>query len=165
MMLWLMMLACGETPSLDSAAPGPFHEGSPTITEVEWDCDLDEMEWSFEVRTEQWTGAGWLRMVKSAQYAELHRLPSVEAKGDGSADRLRLSLNVAQDWRAASSGSSTAWRCRDVDQLTYMITVYDTSGETVTDCRTWGADPTIWAQLPTAHDCQTPLEGTEDTGD
>ncbi len=161
---WLLLLSCAGNPDLDSAQSGPFHEGSPVITHVKWGCDQEDMDWDFEVRTEHWTGAGWLRMAKSSEYAELHRMPSVEAAGDGSTDRLRLSLNIAQDWRSASSGSSSAWRCRDESVLTYMITVYDTSGETVTDCRTWGPNPEIWAQISGVHQCENILEGTGDTG-
>jgi len=165
-MIWLaVLLACANDPSLDSAAPGPFHSGTPSITDVEWDCDLEDMEWTFEVSTEQWTGAGWLRMAKSPEYSELHRIPSIGAAGDGSKDTLKLGLDIAQDWRAASSGRSTAWRCRDVSQLTYMITVYDTAGEIVTDCRTWGADTGIWARIKGAHECSTLLEGAQDTGE
>jgi len=165
-MSWLLwLLACSTAPDFDAVGPGPFHEGEPSITSVEWGCELDDMEWTFEVETEQWTGAGWIRMAKSAAYSELHRLPSVEAAGDGSTDRLRLTLNVAQDWRAATSGRSTAWRCRDEGVLTYMITVYSTDGEAVTDCRTWGADTSMWTRITGAHDCQTQLEGTEPIGD
>ena len=87
------------------------------------------------------------------------------AAGDGSKDTLKLGLDIAQDWRAASSGRSTAWRCRDISRLTYMITVYDTQGETVTDCRTWGADTGIWARIKGAHECDIVLEGSEDTGE
>jgi hypothetical protein len=165
-MIWLaLLLSCGEPADLDSAAAGPFHSGSPTIDSVEWGCDLSSMEWSFEVKTEQWTGAGWLRMAKSLEYAEVHRLPSVGAAGDGSTDRLKLGLDIAQDWRAASSGRSTAYRCRDESLLSFMITVYDTTGETVTDCRTWGADPALWTRMEGAHDCERLLEGTENTED
>jgi hypothetical protein len=165
-MNWLVLLwGCTSTPSLDSAAPSPFHEGQPTISDVEWGCSLEEMEWEYTVRTQQWTGAGWLRMAKSPQYSELHRIPSVEAAGNGSRDRLYLSLDVAQDWRTASSGRSTAFRCRDLSVLSYLITVYDTSGETVTDCRTWGADPELWLRMESVHDCTTLLEGEGDTAE
>jgi len=165
MWLWLLLAGCGAEPDLEWNAPTPFFEGEPTITQVDWGCDLDEMEWVFEVKTEQWSGEAWLRMAKSTEYAELHRMPSVEAAGDGSEDRLKLSLNIAQDWRAASSGSSTAWRCRDVDVLTYMITVYDTQGDAVTDCRTWGADTSIWSRFSNAYECPNILDIGQDTGE
>ncbi len=45
MWLWLLLAGCGAEPDLEWNAPTPFFEGEPTITQLDWGCDLDEMEW------------------------------------------------------------------------------------------------------------------------
>jgi len=162
-MIWLL-IACTPTPSLDSVDNGPFHAGEPSITDIDVDCDATEAEWVFEVNTEHWTGGGWIWVGKSEDDAEGHKNRSRKAAADGSSDFLQLKLTIEADWRDAQSGASTRWLCRDWPDLTFMATAYDTSGAGVSDCRTWGADPTLWTRIEGAHDCQTEIELPMDTG-
>ena len=170
MILWL--LACGGSASLDQADDGPFHEEPPSISDIAFDCDPEEAEWVFEVSTVNWTGGGWVWMGKSDSNAEGHRIRSVEAAADGTSDRLKLTLDIEEDWRDASRGSSTRWLCSDTPNLSFLVTVYDPRGDTVEDCRTWGLHPQLWSRIESAHDCEDVLEmpesvdtgGSEDTG-
>ena len=162
-MIWLL-LACTSTPILDEADDGPFHVGTPRITEVDVACDADESEWVFEVRTENWTGGGWIWMGKTEDDAEGHRNRSRKAAADGSSDFLQLTLKIEADWRDAQRGTSTRWLCRDWPELSFMATAYDPVGGEVRDCRTWGDDPTLWTRIEGAHDCETEIDIPVDTG-
>ena len=166
MILWTL-LACLADAELQPAEPGPLFDQAPIIQDIEWKCDPIESEWSFEIRTEYWTGGGWVWMGKSSTNAEAHRIKSVEAAGDGSADRLVLRLGVEADWRDASRGSSTRWLCSDVPKLTFLTTVYDARATEVKDCRAWGLDTSLWSRIESAHDCDKILELPEssDTGE
>jgi len=87
---------------------------------------------------------------------------------DGTWDCLSLSLDQVADWRDASSGSSSRWRCADIAELTFVLAVTDPHGDTWTDCRTWGADPTLSTQSDSITDCAVVEEfevTTTDTGD
>jgi len=133
---------------------------------VDWSCDPEESKWSFEMNTEQWTGGGQIWMGKSSTNAEAHKIKSIEAAEDGSTDRLKLTLSIEEDWRAATRGSSTRWFCSDIPTLTFLATVYASRGSEVTDCRTWGTDPEIWTRIESAHECENVIElpDTPDTG-
>jgi len=165
MIFWLLV-ACSGDGELKPADGNPFHEGIPTIKDIEWTCDAEANEWTFQVRTHNWTGGGWVWMGKSESNAEGHRIKSVEAAADGTSDRLKLTLNIEEDWRDASRGSSTRWLCSDIPQLSFLSTVYDARGQTVEDCRTWGLLPELWSRIDSAHDCETALDWPEamDTG-
>ena len=162
-MIWLL-LTCTASPTLDSADPGPFHEGTPRITAVEVDCDPDEAEWVFEVQTVNWTGGGWIWMGKSEEDAEGHKNRSRRAAADGSSDFLQLKLKIEADWRDAERNTSTRWLCRDWPDLSFMATAYDPEGNGVEDCRTWGDDPTLWTRVEGAFNCETEIEIPVDTG-
>ena len=162
MILWLF--ACLGSGDLKPAEPSPFHEGNPAIDSITWGCDTEQNKWTFEVHTQQWTGGGLIWMGKSSTNAEAHKIKSIEAAADGASDRLKLTLNIEDDWRDAARGSSSRWFCSDVPQLTFLSTVYDTQGDPVTDCRTWGLDPTIWTRIDSAHDCDQIIELPGDTG-
>ena len=58
--------------------------GSPRITDVDVTCDPDEAEWVFEIRTENWTGGGWIWIGTSEDDAEGHKNRSRKAAADGS---------------------------------------------------------------------------------
>ena len=45
-----------------------------------------------------------------------------------------------------------------------MATAYDPTGDGVSDCRTWGEDPTLWTRVEGAHDCETAIDIPVDTG-
>ncbi len=129
-MIWLI-LACTSSPVLDGAAEGPFHEAAPRITDVDVACDTDEAEWTFEVRTENWTGGGWIWMAKAEDNAEGHKNRSRRAAADGSSDFLQLKLTIEADWRDAQRNTSTRWLCSDWPELTFMATAYDPTGSGV----------------------------------
>ena len=162
-MIWLL-LACTSPPTLDSAETGPFHEGSPRITDVDVTCDPDEAEWVFEIRTENWTGGGWIWIGTSEDNAEGHKNRSRKAAADGSSDFLQLKLKIEADWRDAQRNTSTRWLCRDWPYLSFMATAYDPTGAGVEDCRAWGEDPTLWTRVEGAYDCETAIDLPVDTG-
>ncbi len=134
-------LALGSACVPDTLPPvelGPYHPGTPTITDLAWDCDVDSAEWTFTVETEKWTGGGRLWMTRDHDRVEAHPILSDEADANGEWDRLELELDVATSWQAASNGSSTAWRCAEADDVSFLLAVYGPSGNAVGDCRTWG---------------------------
>lgn len=143
---------------------GPFFDGDPTITSIEVACNTEEAEWTFEVETDHWTGGGWIWMGQSETSAEGHKIASRRASADGSSDFLQLQLKIEADWRDAKAGVSTLWLCRDWPELTFMATAYDPSGQGVEDCRTWGADPTLWTRVEGAYSCDKVIELPVDTG-
>jgi hypothetical protein len=142
---------------------GPFHDGTPSIISVSWSCNGDDATWTFEVETEGWTGGGTLWMAREANTAEKHHIYSVSAASDGSADSLELELDVAEDWRDASPGSSTRWRCLDLDDISYLLTVSTPTGSETADCRTWGVDPDVFGDVSGAEVCENIL--VDDTGE
>ena len=137
---------------------------APEIVAITASCDPAFATWSFQVDTTGWTGGGALWMAERGDRVERHGLSSVSAAADGSTDRLSLSLSAVADWRYAVEGSSTAWRCVDEDALSFQITVYTRDGADRADCRTWGADPSLWDRLDEVPDCATVLEDADDTG-
>jgi hypothetical protein len=160
MILWLLA-ACTGGAELQPADPDPFHDGIPAIETIDWACDPEANEWTFEIRTENWTGGGWIWMGKSESNAEGHRIKSVEAAADGTTDRLKLSLDIEEDWRDASRSSSTRWLCSDTPQLSFLSTVYGPRGDEVEDCRTWGLQPQLWSRVESAHECEEVLDMPE----
>jgi hypothetical protein len=163
MILWLM--ACIGSSTLQPGDPNPYHDGDPSITDVSWACDPEESAWQFTVKTEHWTGGGWLWFGISSDNVEGHRIRSVDAAADGTDDKLRLELDIEEDWRDAKRNSSTRWLCSDEPRLSFMVTVYDPSGGDVEDCRTWGFQPTLWYEVDAAHDCETILDVPEEASD
>ena len=98
MILWLLT-ACTGTDELKPAETDPFHEAAPAIESIDWACDAESNEWTFEIRTQHWTGGGWIWMGKSHTNAEGHRIRSVEAAADGTSDRLKLTLEPKNSLR------------------------------------------------------------------
>jgi hypothetical protein len=138
-MLWL--LACALPPVVDSAsAPS---DDPPAIATVSVKCDADDAKWSFNITTERWTGGGALYLSVDGDYVEKHAIPSVEAEGDGSADRLELKLALADDFRDVAPNSTTAFNC-GTPGLHGLMVVYARDGETRADCRSFGEAATDW---------------------
>ena len=162
MIFWLF--ACLGSGQLAPGDPSPFHEGDPSIESIDWDCDTEENKWTFEINTEQWTGGGWVWMGKSSTNAEAHKIKSIEAAADGSSDRLKLTLHIEEDWRAAARGSSTRWFCSDIPELSFLSTVQDARATRITDCRAWGLAPSMWSRIESAHDCDKVIDLPEDSG-
>ncbi len=157
-----LLLAC--TGGADTAAEaGPFFDGTPSITELQWGCEVEASQWRFAITTAHWTGGGRIYMAREPTVIEEHRVRSVGAEPDGSADTLELELDIVADWRDAVGGSSTRWRCDDTDTLTFLAAVYTPDGESRADCRVWGADVLLWDSTEAVEGCQTVLEDP-DTG-
>ena len=151
----------GTSPAADSS---DFYDQAPAITELTWTCDAAAASWSFQVNTTGWTGGGALWIAERGDRVERHGMSSVSAAADGSTDHLSLTLGSVADWRYAVEGSSTAWRCADQPALSFEIAVYTRDGSARADCRTWGADPSLWDRLDEVPDCATVLEDTGDAG-
>lgn len=158
----LLASGCQQATSQDSQAEAALPSDPPEIQVLSWSCDAAAATWDFQVETRYWTGGGTVWMARDPDRVERHRVPSVSAEADGSADRLELGLDVVADWRYAVSGSSTAWRCAEADRLSFQVAVYTVDGDRA-DCRTWGADPALWSRVDDVADCETVLE-VEDTG-
>jgi hypothetical protein len=167
-MIIILLAACLGSSTLEPGDPHPYHDENPSISDVTWSCDPEEGSWSFTVKTEHWTGGGWVWLGVSPSNVESHKLRSVDAAADGSDDKLKLELDIKEDWRDASRNSSTRWLCSDEPRLSFMVTVYDPSGSDVEDCRTWGHRPSVWNEIDAAYDCDVILELPEedlDTGE
>lgn len=164
--MWaLALLACALGPHAEPDAVAEVSDEAPAITAVTWACDVDAATWTFGATTARWTGGGRVWMTRGGDPAEAHGLSSTVAAADGSADTLALTLSVVADWRYASSGSSTRFRCDQEPDLSFMVTIYAPSTGDVADCRTWGAEPGVWASVDGAYPCETELALPSDTGD
>lgn len=150
---------------LPAGTSDPFQEGMPTIRSVAWACDVDAAEWTFEVETERWTGGGRLWMTREHDRVEDHRFYSDEADPDGAWDRLSLELDVATSWQEASGGSSTAWRCADAEDLSFLLVVYGPRGSNEADCRRWGPRSEDFALHEALPACDTLLEEDPSEGE
>ena len=159
----ILLLAACITNAPGSVAPDPLDGDDPRITEVSWACVVEDSAWYFTVSADAWTGGGRIFLARDAGRYEEHRIRSTSAAADGSADTLELSLAIVADWRDASSGTSTGWRCDDEGALSFQATVFETTGESLTDCRTWGAQPDLWSSIEPVADCDTELT-ISDTG-
>ncbi|MDI7269006.1 MAG: hypothetical protein QME96_13540 [Myxococcota bacterium] len=165
----LAFLACVPRDLPKADTDGPFVEGTPAIEALSWACDPGAARWTFEARTDAWTGGGKLWVARTVDDIEKHRVYSDSAAGDGSWDCLVLDLDVVADWRDAEGGTSIRWHCSDALELSFTLQVDDPRGATTTDCRTWGADPALWAESDDVPDCEKVEEfevtTTSDTGD
>ncbi len=163
--LLALLAACRPDNPAPADDAGPLHDAPPKLVGLAWSCDEAAASWSFTAVTEGWSGSAWLYLARSADDAERHPVDSVSAAADGSRDCLELDLDVVADWRDAVSGSSTRWRCEDADDLAFLIEVRAVGSDETADCATWGADPSVWAELDGAPDCDAPWSFDADTGD
>lgn len=162
-MIPLALLGC-ISPQATTQPPDPLSGEPPVITALSWSCDDKRSQWTLTVLTQWWTGGGRAWVARDDDRYEEHQVRSVEAAGDGRTDTLELTLDVVADWRDATSGSSTGWRCSDAPTLTFQVAVFDVTGSQQTDCRTWGAQPDLWDAFVDVDTCETLLD-TADTGD
>lgn len=135
-------LACRTVP-VDSAPIAPS-EQPPTIATATLSCAPDSGKWALNVGTERWTGGAELRMSTDGLYVEAHPVLSVEAAGDGSADRLELNITFVADFQDVSPGATTAFNC-GTPALQGLITVFERDGKTPADCRFFGTDSALFA--------------------
>lgn len=151
------MSACwsntGESGLTDpSAAP-------PVIATAAITCASESGKWGLDLTTTNWTGGGNLWMSADGVYVEEHEIRSVEAAGDGTADRLELNLSFLADFQDVSPGSSTAFNC-GTPSLQGLVFVYERGGKTTADCRVFGDAPANWATWSFG-ECADPIEVTE----
>jgi hypothetical protein len=134
----------------------PLYSEPPSIESISWGCSASEASWSVEVSTLEWTANGDLWMAKATDYVEQHDLRSVSAAHDGSWDQLELELDIVSDWRDASPGSSTAFLCDDatVAEISFRLVVYTPGSEESSDCRSWGALPTLFDTIEGVPACE-----------
>ncbi|MEL6342584.1 MAG: hypothetical protein AAFV53_05590 [Myxococcota bacterium] len=158
-----MLLAIACFPPADAPVVyAPLDGPPPALTDVQWSCDAERGAWSFTLEADAWTGGGQIWMAEDDVRVEVHRIRSVEAAEDGTADRLEVDLESVADWRDAVNGSLTRWRCADEDALTFQALIFEVSGDPAADCRTWGAVPALWADISDAPDCDTLLNTSEE---
>jgi hypothetical protein len=148
-----MILLFGCISPLTEPASVNVQQQTTLISSISFSCLVEEAEkWSLEVKTEGWSGGGFLWMAEPLYdeepdtagtypyFIERHPFYSVGAEADGSADRLKLSLTAVSDWRDAAPGSSTRWLCADEERLSIWVEVLGPSGNAVADCEGWGID-------------------------
>ncbi len=143
--MWLVAMSWGCSLAHDDTATVVEDAEPPVMTNTTVACDVDDAEWQVDVVTENWTGGGRLWLSTDGDYIEDHGLDSVEAEGDGSADRLELDLDIVADWTEASGGSSTVFNCGTA-RLAGFLVVFARDGDTVADCRGFGEEPSRWAE-------------------
>ncbi len=134
----------------------PLHSDPPSISDIRWDCDSIDAIWSFEVDTLAWTANAELWMGQDTDYVERHAVRSTSAAHDGTWDQLALELDVVADWREASSGSSTAFFCNPttLEAISFRLAVYTPGTEEQADCRSWGAQPSLFDGVDGAAACE-----------
>jgi hypothetical protein len=162
--LLLALLACGPTGTAPYANDGPWQEGAPAITGVTLACDPADARWSLRVRTDAWAAGAFLWVTRDGTVVEKHTASSVAAAADGSEDCLSASLGVAADPTQATPSGSSRWLCEDAGRLSFVLAVSDSHDAAFTDCRTWGADPQVWAGVGQVPACGIPLDDGLDTG-
>lgn len=101
---------CAPHPDSDRPLPDP-EAGVPEIGALKLTCDADEATWTLRVEATAWTGGGTLYLSRGEGYFEAHPVRAIKSAADGSAETLRLDLDVSSDWRDQSPGSSTVFGC------------------------------------------------------
>lgn len=160
--LGLLSLAACIRPMPDGA-PDPLDAGPPSITGVDLRCDPSSDRFTLRVRTDAWAATSRLWLARSVEEVEFHRGVSVAAAADGSADCLQLGVAAAEDPEEARPDASTRFRCSDWEDLSFLVSVTDLDATTVTDCRVFGADPTLWERVPQGPACTVPLVAADPT--
>ncbi len=162
--LALALAGCGEGPALTADLPDPAQPGVPDISGFAMQCDVVRGEWRFYLRATAWSGGARLWLTRDGSITELHTFSPAVAARDGSWDCHELELSIAADQREAASGSSTRFRCDDLDALSFRLAISDTDDERWTDCRSFGADPTLLDGAAGAPDCSVALPEADEPG-
>lgn len=140
------LAACRISPT-GSPAEGPFHDGDPEIVGLALTCEQAEARWALLAETDAWTGGAVLIVAGANGEVERHPIEARRSDGDGGWDCLQASLSQSADRAGASPGTSTRWFCEDAPELSFLFVVNDPTDLAPTDCRAWGADPEIFADL------------------
>ena len=128
----------------------------PAILSAKADCDEAEAEWSFQAKTDAWTGNGQVLLSADGVYIERHPMFSTSAAADGSADTLELGLGIVPDWRDVTLGASTVFNC-GAPALTGILRVWTQDGEAQAACRVFGEAPERWAAWDLDVTCEDAL--------
>jgi len=163
LVLGLLAAGCRPTPADPDAYLGPWHDGAPGITGVELSCDPVDARWELLVRTDAWAAGAFLWVTEDGLVVEKHTASSLEAAEDGTEDCLRGRIGLAQHPSEAGSGLSR-WLCEDAPRLSFVLAVSDSRDTAFTDCRTWGADPSVWSGVVGPPECGRVLDDGPDTG-
>lgn len=164
MILTLMTLACAPKGQKEASAQETRGSQGSEILELAYECDVEAESWSFEVLTSGWSGGMRLWMALDPVIWERHTGYSVAAAADGSEDELVIDLDVVADWRDASDGSRTRFRCQDEDSLALQITVFDRAGEQEVDCLRFGVEGVL-EQIESVSSCEGSVEEDLDLED
>lgn len=152
-------LSAACVPPQPSMVQTEVSSGTPELASLDIACDVSSAYWSFSALTTAWTGGGAVVMSADGTYIETHNLPSIEAEADGSGDQLSLGLTVVADWRDVSMGSTTAFNC-GTPGLWGVVQIFERDGETLADCRSFGADLPIDDTGAQGLNCAVPAEDT-----
>lgn len=128
----ILWLACAP------GSPAPVAElPTPSIDRLALRCERDSQSWTLELDTVGWVdGATWW-IAPPEMPIEAHRLRSNSAAGDGSWERLSLSLEQLADPRLQVDNSSTTALCPEERTAMRLAIVDPTTGE-VSACALWG---------------------------
>ncbi len=130
----------------------------PAITAATLACDADAGKWTLDMTLAGWSGGATSAWTADGTYVELHDLSRVAWQADGSGETLKLTLTIADDWREVEPGKRTVFTC--TEDPSGVVEVRDPSGAVV-DCRGWGPDPALFADLPdTPAPCDQPIDRT-----
>ncbi len=131
---WCLSLlsACTENTVLDTGR-WQLEYGNPTIDDIVVQCRQGNTRWQIDVTTTGWTGNGLLWLTDGQRY-ERHSLYSVSAAPDGSADQVRIQLDIVSDWRDAQSGRSTGFSCTEGTVPSVFVAIRHPQTLGITDC-------------------------------
>lgn len=149
--LALLVPACAGPSVVGPYAPADLPDEPPDIVEATLTCDAEDGRWKLVVTTDAWSGGGITFWTTDGVYVETHRIQSVKAAADASADELLLELNVVADWRMAAPGARTAFTCASRPDVVFWL--FDQEGKRAGPCRSWGPDPAIWEQVSGVQPC------------
>ena len=131
----------------DGVDTGPFLEMSPEISLIQ--VSVDGAAWAFSVELQGWSGLVTvdMREVQGEEtWAETHPLDNVDYARDGTWDKWYKRIFVVSDWADQVDGVSTRFPANEgqVGRITWMVSAWDRALESVKDCVTWGADPSLY---------------------
>ncbi len=164
MILALLSLACAPKGQQEVSTLETRGSQGSEILELSYACDVEDESWSFRVLTSGWSGGMRLWMALDPATWERHTGTSIGAAADGSEDELAIDLDVVADWRDASDGSRTRFRCQDEEALAFQISTYDRAGEQQVDCLRFGVEGVL-EQIESVSECEASVEEDLDLED
>lgn len=126
-----LLSACRDATVLDTGR-WQLEVDNPTIDSLVVQCRQSNSRWQIDVVTSGWTGNGFLWLTDGQRY-ERHPVYSVSSSPDGTADQLRVQLDIAPDWRDAQSGRSTGFSCTE-DTANMFIAIRHPQNLSISDC-------------------------------